>query len=204
MSDERNPQPNEHESKKPPYRYWHATESFFDLKASHWVEILLTFALLCVGGTQASIYWRQTGVMQTQADIAAAQANVMKAEHRPWLSMDIHVKSITWKPDGIYVARYYELENTGHSVATYVYVQDAIVPFMRPGGGFHAEVKKILEASKKNPGFGFPVFPGQKRPVIAAVPLSLRMRLGNGWNGREHSGLQISQMPRHLILTQSP
>jgi hypothetical protein len=68
--------PTEHAKYKPPGRHWEATEPFFDLKASHWVEIFLTLALLCVGGSQAYIYWHQSGIMQTQANIATEQNRI--------------------------------------------------------------------------------------------------------------------------------
>jgi hypothetical protein len=51
---------------KPPRRAWKAEEPFIDFKASHWVEIFLTAALLLVGATQAYIYSQQASIMQQQ------------------------------------------------------------------------------------------------------------------------------------------
>jgi hypothetical protein len=55
--------------------YW-KTEPFFDLKASHWVEIFLTAALLGVGGGQLYVYSRQASIMATQAEIARTQNEI--------------------------------------------------------------------------------------------------------------------------------
>ena len=59
-------QPSEQQSAKPPRRRWEATESFFDLKLSHWVEIALTAALVGIGIGQLIIYSRQATIMATQ------------------------------------------------------------------------------------------------------------------------------------------
>jgi hypothetical protein len=56
--------------------YWKTNEPFFDLKASHWVELFLTAALLGVGGGQLYVYWRQADIMTTQAEIARAQTEI--------------------------------------------------------------------------------------------------------------------------------
>jgi hypothetical protein len=64
------------EENKPPRRYWYATESFFNLKFSNVAEIFLGCALLVVGATQAFIYWRQAGIMKTQANIAIRQNEI--------------------------------------------------------------------------------------------------------------------------------
>ena len=82
MGDIGNPQPNGDQEAKPPRRRWNATEPFFDFRASHWVEVALTIALLCVGASQLYVYWRQAGIMKTQADIAARQNEITIATNR--------------------------------------------------------------------------------------------------------------------------
>ena len=76
MSNSSQEKPNDQPNNKPPRRHWKATEPFIDLKASHWVEILLTIALIGVGLSQIYVYWRQAGIMKTQAEIAARQNEI--------------------------------------------------------------------------------------------------------------------------------
>jgi len=54
-------------------------EQFWDLKASHWVEVVLTAVLIVVGFLQYLVYSRQAGIMEQQTAIS-------EAEHRPWIS----------------------------------------------------------------------------------------------------------------------
>lgn len=46
---------------------------FWDFKASHWVEVFLTAALIGVGLAQFSVYNRQAGIMKVQAQISGQQ-----------------------------------------------------------------------------------------------------------------------------------
>lgn len=48
-------------------------EPFWDCKASHWIEVLLTVTLIIVGVLQYTVYNRQAGIMDKQADIAGRQ-----------------------------------------------------------------------------------------------------------------------------------
>lgn len=70
--------PNEKVSNKPPKRQWAAAEPWFDFKASHWVEIFLTAALVFVGLMQLKVYWRQARIMDSQTRIAE-NANAQNA-----------------------------------------------------------------------------------------------------------------------------
>jgi hypothetical protein len=88
------------------------------LKASHWVEILLTVALLIVGGTQAFIYWRQAGIMQTQADIAAKQVSISAATERANVIFeDVKVLSVDTSPatSGKVVGVFFYVSNSGNT-----------------------------------------------------------------------------------------
>jgi hypothetical protein len=88
MSDE---QPQTQESKKPPKGQWEAKEPFFDLKASHWVQIVLTVVLGCIAYAQYSVYNRQAGIMESQANIADAQNKLAIQSNRAFLTIhDIH------------------------------------------------------------------------------------------------------------------
>jgi hypothetical protein len=74
--------PTEQKSKKPPAREWYARKPFWDLRASHWAEILLTVALLGVGGSQLYVYWRQAGIMDKQASITTGQLELSETQER--------------------------------------------------------------------------------------------------------------------------
>ena len=96
MSSTSEKEPTEQASKKPPKRYWSATEPFFDFRASHWVEIFLTIALIGVGVAQFVVYWRQAGIMKTQADIASTQNKITIAGERAFVHFGNYELQI-WK-----------------------------------------------------------------------------------------------------------
>jgi hypothetical protein len=79
---------------KPPKRKWDATrkDRFFDLKFSHYVEILLTAALVGIAYFQYTVYKRQAGIMQSQADIATEQNKISMEAQRAFL----FVKETPW------------------------------------------------------------------------------------------------------------
>jgi hypothetical protein len=76
-------------STKPPRRYWKAAESFFDLKLSHWIQIILTVGLIGVAFLQALIYRGQAKIMATQSTILNDQAKdthaALVAANRAWV-----------------------------------------------------------------------------------------------------------------------
>lgn len=119
MSDVDDQQPSEYTKIKPPHRYWNATEPFFDFKASHWVEIALTVALLGVGGSQLYVYWRQAGIMKEQANISARQLDLMQIDERPWVTLQSTElrSSLTFKDGNANLWLGYKLKNLGHSPA---------------------------------------------------------------------------------------
>jgi hypothetical protein len=65
--------PEDGGSDTPPKRNWEATrkERFFDLKFSHYVEIILTFALVGIAYFQYTVYERQAVIMDLQTKILA-------------------------------------------------------------------------------------------------------------------------------------
>ena len=70
------PEPEQRTTTKPPKRYWQASEPFFDFRASHWVEIILTAAIVVVGLLQFGVYTRQAKIMKDQATLAGIQADI--------------------------------------------------------------------------------------------------------------------------------
>jgi len=78
MSDLGNENPEAATNKKPPKSDWEATrnERFFDLKFSHYIEIILTGALVGIAYFQYSVYTRQAGIMETQARISSDQNDI--------------------------------------------------------------------------------------------------------------------------------
>jgi hypothetical protein len=66
-------EPRQHAREEPPERQRPARERFWDFKASHWVEVVLTLALVVVGALQYSVYNRQARIMETQTDISGRQ-----------------------------------------------------------------------------------------------------------------------------------
>jgi hypothetical protein len=73
---------------KPPRRHWEAKEPFFDLKLSHWVQIALTVVLGGIAYLQYTVYTRQAGIMQTQADIAAKQNDIAIAADQAFINFE--------------------------------------------------------------------------------------------------------------------
>ena len=81
------PQPSEQQSAEPPRRHCKATESFFDLKLSHWVEIGLTAALVGIGVGQLIIYSRQANIMATLANLADDQNKLTASIQRAFITV---------------------------------------------------------------------------------------------------------------------
>ena len=82
------PEPAPQPRSKPPKRYWHASEPFVDLKLSHWVEIVLTVALVFVGVSQLVVYTHQAGIMRKQLNEMQAQRNLTIAQLRAKLKRE--------------------------------------------------------------------------------------------------------------------
>jgi hypothetical protein len=63
-----------------PKKDWRASEGFVDLKLSHWIQILLTLALVSVGLAQVFVYLRQAHIMRAQTDIGGRQVDIMREQ----------------------------------------------------------------------------------------------------------------------------
>ncbi len=150
-----NPNPNSPKAQKPPRRHWKASEPFFDLKFSHWIEIFLTAALIGVAWFQVRIYTQQAEIMSTQAtimddtlkqtriatDAAKDQATAAQSQartaideqrraHRPWLDfagMPNIVEPLTFQGGGAaYVSVNASAKNAGNSPAIGVFLSIAL------------------------------------------------------------------------------
>jgi hypothetical protein len=80
MSASNTPETKPPASAKPPRNRWQASEPFVDFKASHWVEIALTLAIVLVGLLQLGVYTRQAKIMRDQTNISTAQTMVAGAQ----------------------------------------------------------------------------------------------------------------------------
>ena len=117
--------PREPQSLPPkPRRHWKAAEPFIDLRLSHWVEIILTAALIFVGVSQLLVYRRQADIMDKQAEISAKlltetaiERDLNTSSLRPWLDFkvfDVGPGGVAIFKDGfIRVEIKYSLMNVG-------------------------------------------------------------------------------------------
>lgn len=131
-------------------------ELFWDLKASHWVEVFLTVVLIGVGWLQYSVYTRQ--------------ANIMAADQRPWISLDMQPEGpLARDVNGWNFNVTYTLNNVGRSPAFNVSFVAGIMPLGTrqpdppPTNGFSygiptreidAEVERVCDASTAFPDSG--------------------------------------------------
>jgi hypothetical protein len=93
-------------------------EPFWDFKASHWVEVFLTLALIAVGYLQYTVYNQQAALMNTQAQISKRQVVDTEKQLRAYLgpvqgtykSMPGGIKAISVKIHnyGVTVAKSYD------------------------------------------------------------------------------------------------
>ena len=85
---------------KPPKSDWEATrkEPWFDLKFSHFIEIILTGALVGIAYFQYTVYTRQAGIMQTQTEISRAQ-NDLTIEINRALLVEENIGFVKGEPD---------------------------------------------------------------------------------------------------------
>ena len=90
------------------------------LRASHWIQIGLTVALLLVAVPQLLGYCRQTDIMDKQAEISAAANRLSINGLRAWVSSSKPVifSDLTQDEKGIlHLSLQYDLKNTGHTPA---------------------------------------------------------------------------------------
>ena len=88
MSDISDPQPQKTEQQEPrhcrwkPVFRWNTESPFFDLKLSHWVQIILTGTLALFAWLQYTVYTRQAGIMDqsSRAIVFAREVRVEKKD----------------------------------------------------------------------------------------------------------------------------
>jgi hypothetical protein len=151
MSEIDDGQPHENKSTRPPpRRHWKATEPFFDLKFSHWIEIALTITLVGFSCLQYTIYRRQAGIMEQQTKIS-------EADHRPWVSANpiTLVGNLAHDDSGLQMTMQFNLKNTGHSPARKVFASfTATTESWGPQNS-----RQVCNDAEKSL-FGLAVFPG--------------------------------------------
>jgi hypothetical protein len=162
---------------KPPKRYWEATHrySFFDLKFSHWIEILLTIVLGCIAYAQYAVYTRQAGIMDEQAKISNRQLDAMETDKRPWIKAGVNVTKLEfteWARDrGIFAHLTFDLKNYGDSPAINIRNSTLITP--HPGNSNRAQLdqmqKNICDNLRaevvENPIGGVAIFPNESAQI---------------------------------------
>jgi hypothetical protein len=133
-------------------------ERFWDLKASHWVEVFLTVVLICVGYLQYTVYTRQAGIMDQQTRIA-------QAEHRPWISANSpqFAGDLIHDATGLRIGIEFPLKNTGHSPA-----RNVLIDLRASLYGWNGDTtfRNICANLEKFP-FGASIFPGDAVPQRA-------------------------------------
>jgi len=174
MSIERRMAPNDQPSgepstsQQPPQR----RERFWDLKASHWVEVFLTIVLIVFAGLQYCVYTRQAGIMDQQTAIA-------RAEHRPWISASAIelVGDLTHDDNGLNITVEFTMKNTGHSPAHRAF--PAFIPTFPPWGD--ATRQKACDLAD-NKFLGIVIFPGDKaiQDIQSNIPETQFMALKEG------------------------
>jgi hypothetical protein len=94
------------------------------------------------------------------------QLDEMRADRRPWISVNPSIGNITWDKDGFHVAVRTNIENTGKSPAFGVLLLQELFPSMGTPeiNGPWVRVRQISAEQRhrsKNSAIGFPVFPGK-------------------------------------------
>jgi hypothetical protein len=175
MTDPSDIEPSNPTADKPPKRNWEAvrTERFIDLKFSHYIEIILTLALVGIAYLQYAVYTRQAAIMDTQT-------RILKVDKRPWIKVTPAVSGrlafFEWNHQkGISVPLQFILKNYGESPAVNVIVRAHIVE--HPGnpkrselGGPQEQACEMARSDAKEKPLGgtaiFPNEPGSIEQVI--------------------------------------
>jgi hypothetical protein len=176
-------QPPEQKERKPPKDCWNATEPFCDLKASHWVEIGLTLALVGVGVAQFTVYNRQAGIMNEQTKISDRQLDAMETDKRPWIRATVTISEPirfeNWNGSrGIEASLHFNLKNFGDSPAVNLRIAPEII--LHPGNPKRSELdvpqkdtcaRASTEADENAIG-GIAVFPSESAEIDLGAGLS--------------------------------
>jgi hypothetical protein len=200
MSEPSSQNPNGAGNEKPPKRHWEATRKkrFFDLKFSHWIEIILTTALVGIAYFQYTVYSRQANIMDKQAHIAAKQNDISIATERAWIwpTVDIGGDLVFAGNGSSQITLKYTLENSGNTPALDTQVDLKAFPLNQSGGG---QIANQPPTPQTMPGFelrqfcreratradkfnnaghlhGDPIFPGK---TLDGYPMTTTMPAGS-------------------------
>ncbi len=101
------------------------------------------------------------------------QLDEMRAEQRPWVSIEPTILAVTWDKTGVTVDMKYTVKNTGRSPAMHVEVEDQVVPWLAQPSPFDV-LKKMTAAARKIGALpiGFPLFPREERDVFSVDTFS--------------------------------
>jgi len=164
-------QPSNGRKEKPPKRNWEAArrEHFFDLKFSHYVELILTAILVGIGYLQYTVYTRQAGIMDTQT-------RILKIDKRPWIKNTVTlagpIRFADWAGQkSVFVSLLFNLKNYGDSPAVNIRVGAEIM--RHPGNAHHSDLdapqervcKGVRRDADENPIGGFAVFSSDSAPI---------------------------------------
>lgn len=178
MSDSGEIKPSDGRNDKPPSRYWEAArkELWFDLKFSHYVEIILTAALVGIAYFQYTVYNRQAKIMETQT-------RILKIDKRPWIKSTITIteplRFSDWNNQkGISAVLHFELKNYGESPAVNVRIGAEIA--QHPGNTKRFELsapqQKTCERARndavQNSIGGIAIFPSDSAAIEQGNGLS--------------------------------
>jgi hypothetical protein len=175
MTDAGDQEPSNLTADKPPKPNWEAvrTERFIDLKFSHYIEIILTIALVGIAYLQYSVYARQAAMMDTQT-------RILKVDKRPWIKVTPTVAGrlafSEWNHQkGISVPLQFILKNYGESPAVNIIIRAHIVE--HPGNPRRSELGgpqeqacvMVRSDAKEKPLGGITIFPNEPGSIEQAI-----------------------------------
>jgi hypothetical protein len=177
MSIEGSPEPTEQSRPQPAQGHQPTAqrERFWDLKASHWVEVFLTGVLICVGYLQYCVYTRQAGIMDTQT-------RILKVDKRPWIKSTVTIKRLSFFEWGnrksVVADLHFDLKSYGDSPAVNVRIGVQII--QHPGNPKRSELsapqEKTCEGVRieeaKNPVGGLAIFPNDLALIEQGATIS--------------------------------
>jgi hypothetical protein len=175
MTDLGETEPDDGRPDTPPKRNREATrkESWFDLKFSHFVEIILTVALVGIACLQYTVYVRQAEIMQTQSSISSKQNEISErtliAGQRAWIQIDeigLGGGALAFDKNGASVSVSFKITDVGNSPAISI-TPHAWLVVLKNGGPFALqEQQRMCSEIRKGPfGLGFTLFPDQTFPT---------------------------------------
>src|ERR1700722_13359702 len=107
---------------KPPRRHWYASHlRFFDLRLSHWVQIVLTIGLVALAVAQWVVYNRQAKIMSVQTNLSSQYNHFTAISQRPFISLSpgtSYFSTNNGRPNINFLVNF---KNDGNTAATRAY-----------------------------------------------------------------------------------